>query len=58
PLLFLDDVLSELDHRRATAFLSGIGGYEQAFMTATSVHADVPAAAQYRVTNATLERIA
>ncbi|MBV9737250.1 MAG: DNA replication/repair protein RecF [Candidatus Eremiobacteraeota bacterium] len=58
PLLFLDDVLSELDHRRAAAFLSGIGAYEQAFMTATSVPNDIPAAAQYRVANATLERIA
>ena len=58
PLLFLDDVLSELDHQRAKAFLSGIGAYEQAFMTATSLPPGIPAAAQYRVANATLERIA
>ncbi len=58
PLLFLDDVLSELDHRRAAAFLSGIGNYEQAFMTATSVPNGIPAAAQYRITQAALERIA
>ena len=58
PLLFLDDVLSELDHRRAAAFLSGVGAYEQAFMTATSVQPDIPAAAQYRVAHATLDRIA
>ena len=58
PLLFLDDVLSELDHQRAAAFLSGVGAYEQAFMTATAVPNDIPAAAQYRVANAALDRIA
>ena len=35
PLLLLDDVLSELDEVRAAAFLAGIGGYAQAFVTAT-----------------------
>jgi len=35
PLLLLDDVLSELDERRADAFLDGVGAYEQAFVTAT-----------------------
>jgi DNA replication and repair protein RecF len=35
PLLLLDDVLSELDEERAAAFLTGIGDYEQAFVTAT-----------------------
>jgi len=35
PLLLLDDVLSELDERRATAFLAGVGDYEQAFITST-----------------------
>lgn len=35
PLLLLDDVLSELDAERAAAFLSGVGTYEQAFVTAT-----------------------
>jgi DNA replication and repair protein RecF len=58
PLLFLDDVLSELDHHRARAFLAGIGAYEQAFMTATSMPRELPAAAEYRVANAQLERIA
>jgi len=58
PLLFLDDVLSELDHHRAHAFLSGVGAYEQAFMTATAVPSDIPAAAQYRIAHATVERIA
>jgi DNA replication and repair protein RecF len=37
PLLLLDDVLSELDRERAAAFLRGVGEYEQAFVTATSV---------------------
>jgi len=58
PLLFLDDVLSELDHHRARAFLAGVGGYEQAFMTATALPRDLPAAAEYRVAGATLGRIA
>jgi DNA replication and repair protein RecF len=35
PLLLLDDVLSELDARRAAAFLAGVGEYEQAYVTAT-----------------------
>jgi DNA replication and repair protein RecF len=35
PLLLLDDVLSELDETRASAFLDEIGDYEQAFVTAT-----------------------
>jgi DNA replication and repair protein RecF len=35
PLLLLDDVLSELDPGRAQAFLSGVGAFEQAFITAT-----------------------
>jgi DNA replication and repair protein RecF len=42
PLLLLDDVLSELDGERASAFLEGIGGYEQAFVTATHVPAGLP----------------
>jgi DNA replication and repair protein RecF len=35
PLLLLDDVLSELDEARASAFLREIGEYEQAFISAT-----------------------
>lgn len=35
PLLLLDDVLSELDERRSAAFLTGVGEYQQAFVTAT-----------------------
>jgi DNA replication and repair protein RecF len=37
PLLLLDDVLSELDAARRHAFLDGIAGYEQAFITATDI---------------------
>lgn len=42
PLLLLDDVLSELDDERAAAFLAGIGGYEQAFVTATQRPSGLP----------------
>ncbi|MBV9233412.1 MAG: DNA replication/repair protein RecF [Candidatus Eremiobacteraeota bacterium] len=35
PVLLLDDVLSELDEARATAFLAEMDAYEQAFVTAT-----------------------
>jgi DNA replication and repair protein RecF len=53
PLLLLDDVLSELDAERAAAFLDGVGGYEQAFVTATHLPAGLPAAAKtYRVERA------
>ncbi len=37
PLLLLDDVLSELDEQRRSAFLSSIAGFEQAFITATDL---------------------
>jgi len=36
-------VLSELDRDRAAAFLSGIGEYEQAFVTATNLPPGLPA---------------
>jgi DNA replication and repair protein RecF len=52
PLLLLDDVLSELDEDRATAFLAGIGDYEQAFVTATHLPAGLPARAQIRAVRA------
>jgi DNA replication and repair protein RecF len=45
PLLLLDDVLSELDEARATAFLTEIGAYEQAFVTATQLPAGLQSAA-------------
>lgn len=43
PLLLLDDVLSELDEQRATAFLGGVGDYEQAYVTATQRPPRLPA---------------
>jgi DNA replication and repair protein RecF len=46
PLLLLDDVLSELDESRASAFLGEIGEYEQAFVTATHLPAGLSAAAR------------
>jgi DNA replication and repair protein RecF len=46
PLLLLDDVLSELDEARAAAFLTELGDYEQAFITATHLPAGLPANAQ------------
>ena len=46
PLLLLDDVLSELDAERAAAFLDGVGGYEQAFVTATHRPDGLPAVAR------------
>jgi DNA replication and repair protein RecF len=53
PLLLLDDVLSELDAERAAAFLAGVGGYEQAFVTATHVPPGLPGAARtFRVERA------
>ncbi len=58
PLLLLDDVLSELDPQRAHAFLAGVGGYEQAFMTTTAMPADLSAAAVYTIVAATVERTA
>jgi DNA replication and repair protein RecF len=48
PLLLLDDVLSELDEERAAAFLSGVGDYEQAFVTATHVPGELPGGAHVR----------
>jgi DNA replication and repair protein RecF len=42
PLLLLDDVLSELDEARAAAFLAGVSGYEQAFVTATHLPQALP----------------
>ena len=58
PLLLLDDVLSELDPARAHAFMAGVGAYEQAFMTTTSLPDDLPAAAVYKIHAATLEACA
>jgi DNA replication and repair protein RecF len=53
PLLLLDDVLSELDEARAAAFLTEIGEYEQAFVTATHLPPGLRAGARIaRVCNA------
>jgi DNA replication and repair protein RecF len=49
PLLLLDDVLSELDPQRAQAFLAGVGGFEQAFITATHLPEGLPAARRYTI---------
>ncbi len=46
PLLLLDDVLSELDETRASAFLDEIGEYEQAFVTATHLPVGLSGAAR------------
>lgn len=52
PLLLLDDVLSELDEDRASAFLSEIGGFEQAFVTATHLPSGLPCDAVARIQDA------
>ena len=57
PLLLLDDVLSELDPDRQRAFLHGVGSFEQAFVTTTH-DVEMPVAATFRVSAATLERVA
>ncbi len=57
PLLLLDDVLSELDPERQHAFLQGVGAFEQAFVTTTHDVA-LPVAASYRISAATLARVA
>lgn len=55
PLLLLDDVLSELDEDRATAFLGEIGTYDQAFVTATHQPPGLPPSASVaRISNATI----
>ena len=52
PLLLLDDVLSELDAARARAFLDGVGGFEQAFITATQLPDALPAGTVYDIKDA------
>ena len=52
PLLLLDDVLSELDAQRARAFLDGVGGFEQAFITATQLPDALPAGTLYEIDDA------
>jgi len=57
PLLVLDDVLSELDAQRQTAFLTNIGTVEQAFITSAADLPRAPVAAAYRVAGATVTRL-
>jgi DNA replication and repair protein RecF len=57
PILLLDDVLSELDAQRRRAFLHGVATVQQAFITTTSA-VDVPVAATYRISAASLEAVA
>jgi DNA replication and repair protein RecF len=54
PLLLLDDVLSELDTARASAFLHAVGSFEQAFVTTTHLPDFMPSARVWDVRNATL----
>lgn len=58
PLLLLDDVLSELDPHRARAFLSGVGSFEQAFITATHLTAELPVARRYTIDEAGVAEVA
>lgn len=58
PLLLLDDVLSELDPTRARAFLAALGTFEQAFITATQLPAQLPPASIWHVREAHLEEVA
>lgn len=57
PILLLDDVLSELDAERRSAFLHGVASVEQAFIT-TTAEVDVPLAATFRIRAAQLEAVA
>lgn len=55
PVLLLDDVLSELDTERSAAFLSGLKGLEQVFVTATHLPQGAPSGATtWRIEAATV----
>jgi DNA replication and repair protein RecF len=57
PLLLLDDVLSELDDDRSAAFVAGLGGYEQVFLTAVALPAGLRAGAHvYGIERAAVTR--
>jgi DNA replication and repair protein RecF len=58
PLLLLDDVLSELDEARASAFLHAVGSFEQAFVTTTHLPDFMPPARVWNVENARLREAA
>ncbi len=55
PLLLLDDVLSELDETRASAFLVEMGIYEQAFITATQLPKNIASGRVARISNGAAE---
>jgi DNA replication and repair protein RecF len=57
PLLVLDDVLSELDAQRQTAFLANVAAVEQAFISSAAELPNAPVAAAYRVSHAILTRL-
>ncbi|HZT12219.1 MAG TPA: DNA replication/repair protein RecF [Candidatus Baltobacteraceae bacterium] len=57
PLLLLDDVLSELDPGRSDAFLQGVGGFEQAFITATHLPEGLSRARLYEIENAVVRAL-
>ncbi|BDE04726.1 DNA replication and repair protein RecF [Vulcanimicrobium alpinum] len=56
PILLLDDVLSELDAERASGFLGAVGGYEQAFLTATDLPQAIGPAAVWAIRAAAVTR--
>jgi len=58
PLLLLDDVLSELDPARKSAFLAALEGVEQAFVTATVAPSGLRSAATYEVRAGRVQQVA
>jgi DNA replication and repair protein RecF len=54
PILLLDDVLSELDADRAGGFLTAIGTFEQAFLTATDLAPQFAGGRRHRIVDATI----
>src|SRR5690606_29896491 len=60
PVLLLDDILSEMDDKRREAVLSGLKGFDQVWITATSgsvlPEAFLNQAVTYAVSDGTLER--
>ena len=56
PILLLDDVLSELDAERARGFLGALGGFEQAFLTATELPPAMGPATVWGIHAATVAR--
>jgi len=52
PILLLDDVLSELDAERAGGFLTAVGDFEQAFLTATDLLPQFAGGTRFRILDA------